>query len=312
MMPNDYPTVLPTEFCNRYKVVSHKSDDVDNLVYLGETLRGTPVWSNKAYVQSDLKIVVGNIEPHQIAGFSGGVKTAAIGLAGIDTITTNHALLTDPNSRIGVYESNPLRQDVEEIGGLIGIDLVLNAVLNHHKDIVQVFAGEPCAVMGAGIPLSRQLSQVSVPGLYRLMIVSPGGHPKDINVYQAQKGLAHAAHVTQPGGTLILAAACPEGSGSHHYQDWMVGKRSYEQVLHQFDEEGFRIGPHKAYLVARDASKIKLMTFSKLDDKLSRELLLNPVEDFQVAIDKASGNLRHGDRVGIMPYAVSTIPTIKR
>jgi nickel-dependent lactate racemase len=180
--------------------------------------------------------------------------------------------------------------------------------LNQSKEIVHVLAGEPRAVMQAGIPLSRQVCQAGVPSKYSLMISSPGGHPKDINVYQAQKGLAHAALVTNPGGTILLAAACPEGTGSPHYEDWMLGKTSYEEVFRQFSAEGFRIGPHKAYQIARDASQVQFMFYSDMDINLSRALLLNPVSDLQSALDMALSGLQPGEHVGFLPHASSTIP----
>lgn len=308
MVRAEFPLILPAEILQRYTVVSHNAEDDDDLINLGETTHGTPIWSNRGYVQSDFKIVTGNIEPHQFVGFSGGVKTAAIGLSGLETINRNHTLMTHHDSQLGNYDTNPAREDVEEIGQKIGVDLALNAILNQQKQIVQVLAGEPVAVMLAGVLLSRQICQVVVSQNYGLMIASPGGHPKDINVYQAQKGLAHAARVTRPGGTIILTAACPEGSGSLHYEDWALGKRSYAEVLEQFRVEGFRIGPHKAFQIARDASQIRLMLCSDLDENLARALLLNPVKDLQTAVDAALADLQPGERVGVMPYAASTIP----
>ena len=307
MIPAEFPAILPAEILQRYTVVSHNTED-DDLIYLGETTRGTPIWSNRSYVQSDFKIVTGNIEPHQFVGFSGGVKTAAIGLSGLETINRNHSLMTHPDSQLGKYDTNPARQDVEEIGQKIGVDLALNAILNQHKQIVQTLAGDPVAVMLAGFPLSKQICQVVVSQSYGLVISSPGGHPKDINVYQAQKGLAHAARVTLPGGTIMLTAACPEGSGSLHYEEWALGKRSFAEVLEQFRVEGFRIGPHKAFQIARDASQIHLMLYSDLDENLARALLLNPVKDVQTAVDGALADLQPGERVGVMPHAASTIP----
>jgi lactate racemase len=308
MTPDEFPSILPASVLERYRVVSHDAADLENLLYLGETSRSTPVWTNKAYAHSDLKVVVGNIEPHQFAGFSGGVKSAAIGLSGMETITHNHALMTHPDAQLGAYETNPPRQDIEEIGQRIGIHFAVNAVLNQSKKIVHVLAGEPRAVMQAGIPLSKQVCQVGVKSKYNLMISSPGGHPKDINVYQAQKGLAHAALVTEPGGTIILAAACPEGTGSPHYEDWMRGKTSYEDVFDHFSSEGFRIGPHKAYQIARDASKVRFMFYSDMDINLSKAMLLNPVTDLQAALDAALAELPPGQRIGILPHASSTIP----
>jgi nickel-dependent lactate racemase len=311
MTPDEFPSILPASIIKRYAIVSHDASDVKNLINLGETSRGTPVWANKAYAQSDLRIVVGNLEPHQFVGFSGGVKSAAIGLASTETITQNHALMTHPDAQLGAYETNPARQDVEEIGQKLGIQFACNAILNQSKQIVHVLCGDPRAVMQAGVPLSRQVCQVVVKSKYSLMISSPGGHPKDINLYQSQKGLAHAALVTRLGGTILLAAACPEGTGSQHYEEWMPGKTSYEDVLQAFSAEGFHIGPHKAYQIARDASKVKFMFYSEINPGFSKALLLNPVTDLQAALDTALDELEPGERVGFLPHASSTIPYVK-
>ena len=311
MTPDEFPAILPDGILKRYRVVSHDSENGDLLINLGETSGGTPVWSNRAYVGSGLKIVVGNLEPHQFVGFSGGVKSAAIGLSGLRTINRNHALMTHRDSQLGEYEGNPARKDVEEIGKMMGIHLALNAILNQNKQIVHVLAGDPRAVMRAGVPLSRQVCQVGVSTKYGLVISSPGGHPKDINVYQAQKGLAHAALITREGGTIILVAACPEGTGSQHYESWMLGKRSYPEVLERFSAEGFRIGPHKAYQIARDASRMHLLFCSGMDEGLSRALLLNPVKDLQAAVGLALPDLRPGERIGVLPHASSTIPYLE-
>ncbi len=310
MPPEEFGLVLPEAILKRYPVSCHDARDNSNLTWFGQTPHGTPVWVNKEFINADLRIVVGNIEPHQFQGFSGGVKSAAIGLAGAATVNHNHALMTNPESRLGEYKSNPARQDVEDIGALIGVHFALNAILNHKKEIVQAVAGEPRLVMQHGIPLARQVCQVTVPGLYDFVIASPGGHPKDINVYQSQKGLYHACLVTRPGGTVILAAACPEGSGSRSYESWMTGMETYPQVFERFEQEGFRVGPHKAFQIARDASNVKLRFLSDMSADFARALLLNPISDLQLAIDETLKNLTSDARVGLMPRASSTIPFV--
>jgi nickel-dependent lactate racemase len=310
MTQNEFSAILPDNILKRYAVISHDASVSSDLVYLGDTSRTTPVWANKEYVNSTLKIVVGNIEPHQFAGFSGGVKSAAIGLAGTETITYNHALMTHPDSQIGTYETNPARQDIDEIGQKMGIHFALNAILNQSKQIVHVLAGEPGTVMQASIPISREVCQVGVQSKYSLMISSPGGYPKDINLYQSQKGLAHAALVTKPGGTVILVAACPEGTGSPHYEEWIHGKISNKEVIQQFSEEKFRIGPHKAYQIARDAAKIRLQFYSEMSTDFSKTLLLNPIKNLQRAVDLATAELKSGEHIGFLPHASSTIPYV--
>lgn len=312
MPPAEYTWILPPEILQDYRVACHDADNDRNLIYLGQTSRGSPVYVNREYAAADYRIVVGNIEPHQFQGFSGGVKTAAIGLAGRKTIHHNHAMMSDPKARLGEYDHNPARQDVEEMGRMIGIDFALNAILNPEKQIIKALAGDATAIMKRGIPQLRAIYEVPVAAPYDLMIVSPGGHPKDINLYQSQKGMAQAAAVTKEGGTMILCAACTEGSGSQSYEAWMMDPQisSHADVFKRFAREGFHIGPHKAFQISRDACRIHTVIVSELDDDFTRKLLLRPMSDLQTAIDQALEDLPKKPRIGIMPAANATIPLL--
>jgi nickel-dependent lactate racemase len=308
MPPGEYPWILPPDIVNRYPIICHDIEDRASLVHLGQTERGTPVYLNHHYVEAELRLVVGNIEPHQFMGFSGGVKSAVIGLAGKATINHNHAMMLDPHAQLGRYGDNPARQDVEEIGRMVGVHFALNAILNEDKQIVAAIAGEPRAVMEKGIPLARQIYQVNVSEPFDLMIVSPGGYPKDINLYQAQKGLAHAALVTRVGGTIILVAACPEGTGSKSYEQWLEGMTSHEAVIERFGQEGYRVGPHKAFQIARDASRARILLISEMAADFVQQLLLTPVRTIDEALALALPNLTPKARIGLMPLANATIP----
>jgi len=312
MPPSEYLWILPEDIFNRYRIVCHDAYNDASLTYLGDTSRGTPVYLNTDYIQADYKIVVGNIEPHQFQGFSGGVKSAAIGVAGKKTINHNHAMMTDPNAKLGSYDANPARQDVEEIGRMIGIDFAVNAILNSKKQIITALAGDPVEIMKVAIPQVKDIYQVPVSAPYDLMIVSPGGYPKDINVYQSQKGLAHACLVMNEGGTVILCAACQEGTGSQAYESWVTDEQihSHDDVFTRFEHEGFQVGPHKAFQVSRDASRIHVMLISDMDADFVRKLLLHPLSDLQTALNKALDNLPQNARIGIMPFANSTIPML--
>ena len=313
MRPDEHDQVIPAGILGRYPVICHNIEDEASLVYRGQTAAGTPVWVNRAFAEADLRIVVGNIEPHQFAGFSGGVKTAAIGLTGKATISHNHAMMAEPDAQIGRYDGNPVRQDIKEIGRLIGVHYALNAVLNGHKQIVRALAGDPGEVMQAGIPLVRELCQVEAPAAFDLMLVSPGGHPKDINLYQAQKALGHATLVMKPGGTVILAAACPEGTGSQGYERWMLaeGMTSYEAVFERFRREGFQVGPHKAFQIARDAARVRVLFKTEMAPDFVRRLLLTPISDPHAALAELLHKLPLDARVGVMPWANATIPVLK-
>ncbi len=314
MTANEFAGVVPADILNRYPVISHDCDDENNLVELGVTRRGSVVKANRQYWEADLRLALGNIEPHQFAGFSGGVKTAAIGLNGRAGINNNHALMLLPESRIGEYETNPVRQDIEEMGALMKIHFALNTILNNDKQIVYALFGDPVAVMQTGIPLSRQVCQVTAPAPYDLLIIAPGGHPKDINLYQGQKALGHATLIMREGGTVIFCAACPEGAGSRSYEEWLAqegGMRSHAQVLERFKREGFRIGPHKAFQIARDGSRVNVLFKTQMPPDFVRFLLLTPIDDLQTAVSAAVAALPPTARIGVMPIANATIPRLE-
>jgi lactate racemase len=312
MQPGEFGTVVPEAVLSRCRVVCHDARREEDLAYLGDTSRGTPIWVNRQYRERELRAVVGAVEPHQFVGFSGGAKSAAVGLGGYATVTRNHAMMADPRARIGCYDDNPCRQDIEEIGRAIGVHFALNVVLGPGRRIVRALAGEPADVMRQAIPLVRELNQVTVTDPFDVTIVSPGGHPKDGSVYQAQKAMAHAALVTRPGGTILVAAACPEGAGSAAYEDWMRHPDlvSHEAVLARFAREGYRIGPHKAFMISRDASAFRVLFHSLMAPDLAARLLLSPAPDFQRAVDESLATLGPGSRVGIMPWANATIPVL--
>jgi nickel-dependent lactate racemase len=311
MPPGDFQRILPPEIIENYAVISHNCDDLDNLVELGATQYGTKVLVNKLFYHSDLRIVVGNIEPHHFAGFSGGVKSAAIGLTGRETINHNHTMLADIHAVIGEYDQNPLRQDIEQIGKMIGVHFAVNAVLNGSKQIVKAYAGDPVAVMQAGIPEVRKICQTFVSHRYDVVIASVGGHPKDINFYQSQKALTHSALLTRDGGTIILFAACPEGSGSQPYETFMQDIRTFPEVFEKFKREGFQVGPHKAFQVAREGVRIQIMLVSEMDAGLVSRLLLTPANDLGDAFAKVKGGLSPATQIAVMPRATNTIPIIR-
>jgi len=313
MRPEEFSRILPVEILKRYPIISHNCDTSETHAYLGETQRGTPVWINRHFVSADLRVSIGNIEPHQFMGFSGGAKTVSIGLASRETINTNHAMLSDPQAKACSYAENPLRQDVEEIGKMASIHFVLNTILNTHKEIISVLAGKPIAVMQEAIPIVQKTFEVPIEAPYDLIIAAPGGYPKDINLYQSQKALAHAALAAKEGGSIILAAACTEGIGSQSYENWMNKTfKSHTAVLKEFDQEGFSVGPHKAALIARDAQHLEqLWLVSELPPKTVRKYLLTP-GTLKEAISTVLKTLPEDARIGIMPQASTTIPRLEK
>lgn len=310
---NEFPIILDSSIISKYRIVSHDCDEEDNLAYLGTTSAGTPVQVNRQFINAEIKILVGNIESHHFMGFSGGAKTAAIGLAGRKTITANHSMLSHPNTLMGLYSSNPMRQDVEEIGKMIGIDYALNVVINDDKEIVTAFWGEPAEVMIKGIEYIRKNVQMDLEtstGNYDLVIASPGGYPKDINFYQAQKAITHACLFSRQGGVIILVAECRDGMGSLKFEQFLSSRSTFTEVINEFEAMQFEIGPHKAYLLAKQAIKHKIILVSNIDEELVRKMHLMPAKTLGQAYDLAMNAIPENPKIAVLPYATHTMPKI--
>jgi len=142
------------------------------------------------------------------------------------------------------------------------------------------------------------------------VVSSAGGYPKDINLYQSQKGLRHAARIVRTGGTLILVSACSEGSGSRSYEAWMEGISSPEEALERFAREPFRVGPHKAYLIAQDMARTTVYLVSQMEAALIRRFLFHPAGSVREVLEEVLPALPAGARVAVMPKAASTVPRV--
>ncbi|MBI9051556.1 MAG: nickel-dependent lactate racemase [Anaerolineaceae bacterium] len=308
-MPSiEFTKIVPENIIQQYKIISHDCDDEDDLQYIGNTSRKSPVWVNKAFYEADLKFVIGNIEPHHFMGFSGGYKSASIGLTGRKTINKNHSLITSPSAKVGIYDENPMRQDVEEIGQMIGIDAALNIILNTEREIVHVLFGSPLSMMEKGVALCRKVYETSIDKKYDLVIASVGGYPKDINFYQAQKALTHASLITKENGTVILCGECREGSGSASFEKFVEQTTSYQDALTQFLSSPFQIGPHKAYQVAKLLEHIKVELVSALPYPLANKLHLQSSTNLQDVFNRIESSLPNAATIAILPKAINTIP----
>lgn len=303
-----YKGFIPLQIVENYRIHSHDCDDPSNLVFLGKTSRETPVWVNKDFFTSDLKITIGTIEPHHFMGFSGGAKTAAIGLAGRETIEQNHHLLLQPHTESTRYSDNPMRMDVEEIGDLLNIDICFNAITDHKKNVISLLWGKPREVMAEGIDLSKKICQVTIHEKYDLVITSAGGFPKDINFYQAHKAISNACMICKDGAEIILAAECREGAGNQRYLQFMQGKHSFSEVMDGFSRIPFEIGPHKAYLLARQGLRYSISLRSGMDDEMVRTLLMKPLPSLQQVLDDF--DISTGKRIALLPYGGLTVPDV--
>ncbi|MCR6546094.1 nickel-dependent lactate racemase [Dehalobacterium formicoaceticum] len=304
--------ILGEEVPKRVKqVLPHDADDQDCLAFMGTSSLGTPVYVNKYFAQADYKIVTGMVDAHQFMGFTAGVKGAVIGLGGRETITGNHVRLFQPGAELGHLEGNPARMDLEDCGQLIGVDMIVNVVLNTQKKVIKAVAGHPQTAHRTAVEFAKSIFGVAM-SLADIVVASPGGFPKDINVYQAQKALTPALQLVKPGGTIILVAQCIDGSGEESFINTMSQYKDPSDLVSSFKEKEFVVGPHKAYLWTRTFLKAKTILVSdKVPQELAKTLMVKVVRSLQEAIDEVLPDNSRELKITVLPYANSVIPIIR-
>jgi nickel-dependent lactate racemase len=271
----------------------------------GRTRHGTRVRINATFAEADFKIVVGQIDPHQFVGFTGGSKGVVIGLASKETIEQNHALMFHAAAQVGVLEGNPVREDLDDAGELVGIDLAVDVALDPEKKVVRLLAGAPIDVLREGARTSAEVYGVGIDEKFDIVIASCGGHPKDITLYQAQKGLNLASHAVEQGGKILLLAACPQGVGDEIYFDYVCQFATPAEVLDHFQKLEFKIGAHKAYLFGRTLANFDVAVASDLDPDILRKCHLRAADPSVVIRDWVE-HFQGRPRVAIVPSANTT------
>ncbi|MGJ5815744.1 nickel-dependent lactate racemase [Paludibaculum fermentans] len=215
--------ILGPEIAASYPVVNHNARELADHRELGVTKSGTPVFVDRRFVDAGLRITLGFIEQHLMAGFSGGRKLIAPGLAYQETIKNLHSprFMRHPRAVEGSIEENPLHQELLEIAGMAGHDFVFDVVLSEGRKIAAAFAGEPRQAHAEGIAFVRASTTQWIPERVDAAITSAAGYPLDLTFYQGVKGVTAASHIVKPGGIILLMAACDEGAGAHEFSRLM-------------------------------------------------------------------------------------------
>lgn len=298
-------TLLGSEMAARLHYID--SDPLQT-VLLGYSSRGTPVEVFTPVVEADVRVVLGNVEPHYFAGYSGGAKAIVPGVCSVQTIRANHALMVDPRARAGNLDDNPVRQDIEECAALVGIDFMLNVILDSQKNILFAAAGNPLTAHRWACRIADAVSMTPIQEQADIVIVSAGGYPKDINMYQAQKALDNAAMAVRPGGVIVWVAQCPEGFGNKTFEQWMVGS-SPDQILERIQQD-FMLGGHKAAAIARVLQKAAILLVSEMPKDLLQACNLEPFQDLESAIQNALQRVGGTPRITIIPEGGSVLPKL--
>jgi len=290
------------------RVINH--DPMDT-VRLGVTSAGTPVEIFRPVVEADLRICLGNVELHYFAGYSGGAKAILPGCASRATVQANHAMMVRAEAATGQLEGNPVRADLEEGVAMLGVDFISNVVVDGDHSIVGAFAGDVTAAHRRGCELVARRSMVSIPRQAGIVLVSAGGYPKDVNLYQAQKALDNAMYAVRPEGIIILVAKCREGLGNQTFQTWMMEASRPEDVLQRIQKE-FILGGHKAAAIASVLLRARVYLVSGLPNELARQCGFSPFDNVNEALKAALGKIGPTAEVIVLPQGGSILPAVNR
>lgn len=300
--------IFGKEILNNYRFIFH--DCEKDIVNLGKLSTGNELLINKEVVNADFIITTGVILPHYIAGFSGGRKSILPGVAGRKTIEFNHARMVELMGNLPPVEENPVSLEMMEAAKRVGVDFILNVVTNSKKEIVEVVAGDLQEAWNAGIDISASMYYVSLNEKADVSIVSAGGYPRDINVYQAQKALDHADLGTRSGGTIILLAECREGLGEKVFKDWIFAAEKPEDNIAKIKEK-FVLGGHKAFAISKVALNKEIILISSLDRHTTEKLFAKKMASLQDALNYVEKKYDGNYSAIIMPQGSLTVPLIK-
>jgi nickel-dependent lactate racemase len=308
--------MLGPEVVRDYEIINHDGFDESTLAPLGETSDGVPVHINRRFLEADVRITTGFVEPHFFAGFSGGPKMVAPGLAGFSTIMGLHGadLIAHANSTWGITEGNPIHDEIRSIAARAEVDFNVDVTINREREITTAYAGELSAVHRAACQVARRTAMSPVTEPFDVVVTTNSGYPLDLNLYQSVKGMSAAAQIVKRGGTIICAAECSDGIPEHgEYGRLLASRNSPADLLEMITAQGF--ASHDQWQVQLQA-QIQLraevhLKSSFLSEEQVRAAHLEPVEDLNATVLESLE--RHGPhaRLCVLPQGPQTIPYLE-
>jgi len=304
-------SMLGIDIVNRIKIYNHNDLDKKSLTYIGTTKRKIPVYINKIFVQSSLKILTGLIAPHHSEGFSGGRKSILPGISGIETIHPHHSFPIRPSEpSMGWIDGNPMHEESLKAARMAKVDFIVNVVNNEDDKIADIYAGDLDKAHKEGIKLCNKVRRVKVPERADIVITSPGGYPRDFDLHQSQKAMSSAEMCCKEGGVIILVTEAIDGIGK--FGNWLKNAKTPREVIERFKKEGFTPEASiKAFFYARALVKYKVIVVTKgVSQEELRNMFLIPALDIQEAIKKAINFMGKDAKFIFIPHGSDIIPEI--
>lgn len=298
------------------RVINHSAFDEDTLTLAGEGFDGHPVRFNRETLEADRRIVFGFIEPHFVAGFSGGYKGVMPGVVDIDTILHYHRaqVIGDPRSTWGVLEGNPTQHIVRGYGQLCPIDFLVNITMTSRKEITGFFCGDPIKAHEAGCRHIKAEAMAPVAHEFPIVLTCNNGYPLDQNLYQAVKGMSAAAMICQDGGLILQASECRDGFPDHgNFKKLLFDHKDAESLLETVNAPGFRLYDQwEAQLLAMIRVRARIGLYSTLEDDDARRAYIEPAHDLAAAVAAELDRIGHDAPIAVLPTGFATVPFIQR
>ncbi len=303
--------IMGMKLRNKIEVIDHIASDKNALVYLGETSDGNPIYINKHYYESEIKILTGYVEPHFFLGFSGGRKSLGIGIAGEETIIGNHSPdnISSPYSRFGIYKENPMHKISNEISKLVGADFIINVCINEEHKITQVASGDLEKVHE--FLVNYQLKNVFKDffELFDIVICGNGGYPLDLNLYQAVKSMAIGELAVKNNGTIITVNELSEGVGLDNFKELIFSGKTPHKIYEQILSKEISVPDQwEIQILARVLMKAEIYVVSKLKKEEIGNIGLKYAKSVEKAIDISLKKHGKNAKILILPHGPQVIP----
>ncbi|HUP27241.1 MAG TPA: nickel-dependent lactate racemase [Chloroflexia bacterium] len=308
----EFVQMLGAEVVETVRVVNHDGFDESGVTLLGRTSYGGDVWVNNEYLNADVKIVTGFIEPHFFAGFSGGPKGVIPGVAGIKTIMHLHnaQMIGDPNSTWARLEGNPVQGEIREAVAMAPPHFMVNVAVNTRKEITAVWAGHYIEAFEVGCRFVARHATRPVDAQFDIVVTTNSGYPLDQNLYQAVKGMSAAARIVKPGGAIIAAAECIDGLPEHgNYKQLLRMRQTAQELLDMIEAPDFALYDQwQAQSQALVQRKAQVYLYSSLDPETVQKAMLTPTRDIEATIAELLERYGPGARVAVLPEGPQTVP----
>lgn len=301
--------ILGDDLHRRLRSMDHDAYDETNLTTVGVTSFGNTVEINRQVWECDRIILTGEIIYHLIAGYSGGRKSLAPGVAGARTTTFNHNMIFDTRCRSGALDGNPAHEDLLEACRMVEPDFILNVVLDPEGRLVKAVAGHFDLAHREGCRVVDAMLRADLEAPFDLVVASAGGFPLDIDLRQAHKGLENAVQALKQGGTILFYAECANGSG-HPAIDTYAHQYANDGEMRAALERKFEVGGHKAWWLARLGRTYEVHLVSALPGEFVRRFGFHPVSPERHG-ERLAGLAGRGGRIGVLPHAGFTLPFVK-